>query len=218
VVHQGWLIAKNLRRRPSRPLGPDVAVFVHGFLAAGPVFDPMRAQVSRRTSWDTLDFNYGPLASLDVISERFARSIEERVPEGGRLALVGHSLGGLICRRYIQLTEGAREVDRLVTLATPHAGTRSVRHVPGVLASALRPGSEAIRALGRCVTHRGELVPHTALIAGRDTMVTPPSSAGAVERAQVLTFADLGHNELLFDPRVYDVVVEALEAEPALSG
>jgi len=211
VVQQGWLIAKHLRRTAQRPMGPRVAVFVHGFMAAGPVFDPMREEVTRRTTWETLDFNYGPLSSLDVITERFARTIEQRVPRSSRLALVGHSLGGLLCRRYIQLSPGARSVERLITLATPHAGTRSVRYVPGVLATALRPDSDAILALGTSVTRGGESIPHTAVVAGRDKMVTPPSSAGAVDQAQVIHFEDLGHNELLFDSRVYDVVVEALE-------
>jgi len=210
VAQQGWLIARNLRRTPSVPLGADVALFVHGFLAAGPVFDPMRAEVSRRTRYDTLDFNYGPLTGLDVIVERLARTIEERVPASSRLALVGHSLGGLVCRQYIQLHERARPVQRLITLATPHAGTRSVLYVPGELAAALRPGSPSIRRLGRSVQREGAAIPHTAVVAGRDSMVTPPSSAGEIDGATIVEFDDLGHNELLFDVRVHDLVVSAL--------
>jgi len=210
VVQQGWLIATNMRRPKPRELGPDVALFVHGFLAAGPVFDPMRAEVTRRTGWDTLDFNYGPLTSLDVIVDRLARAIEERVPRSSRLAMVGHSLGGLVCRRYIQLHARARPVGQLITLATPHAGTHSVLYVPGELAADLRPGSAAIEELGRRVIQSGAPVPHTAVVAGRDSMVTPPSSAGSVDGAEIFEFDDLGHNELLFDPSVYDVVISAL--------
>lgn len=210
VAQQGWLIAKNLRRPPSGPLGPQVAVFVHGFLAAGPVFDPMRAAVAAHTPWETLDFNYGPLTQFDVIVERFARAVDERVPAESRLALVGHSLGGLICRAYIRRYGSSRPVERLITLATPHAGTRSVLFVPGALASALRPGSSTLEGLGTTVEIDETAIPHTAVVALADTMVTPPRSAGTVDGARVVEFAGLGHNELLFDARVHALVVDEL--------
>ena len=58
--------------------------------------------------------------------------------------------------------------------------------------------------------HRATAVSHTALVAAADLMVTPPSSAAALEDADVEWFDGLGHNAMLFDPRVHARVVTAL--------
>jgi len=62
------------------------------------------------------------------------------VPEEFRVYLVAHSMGGLICRAFLQNTllgsRAARQaVDKLFTYATPHNGIdmRIVRNVPGWL-------------------------------------------------------------------------------------
>ena len=88
--------------------------------------------------------------------ERFARGLDalilrlrEKVcanpanaikPEDFRVYLVAHSMGGLICRSFLQNTQlGSAEaravVDKLYTYATPHNGIdmRIVRNVPGWL-------------------------------------------------------------------------------------
>lgn len=61
-------------------------------------------------------------------------------PEDFRVHLVAHSMGGLVCRAFLQNTELGSEaargaVDKLFTYATPHNGIdmRIVRNVPGWL-------------------------------------------------------------------------------------
>jgi pimeloyl-ACP methyl ester carboxylesterase len=246
VVEQALLVARRLQRVPERPaeargaspqrfvLVPDAGdrettavVFVHGFLAAGAVFDPMRREVERRLGLPTVDFTYAPTASFEQVAERLARVVAraaELVPRrspggdehGPRVDLVGHSLGGLLARWYLQELGGARNVRRLVTLATPHGGTRTARIAPVALGRALRPDSDVVRRLkeGR---HRAGAVRHVAIVAGGDLMVTPPESAAALEDAEVIWIDGLGHNEMLFDRRVHAHVVRAL-AGPAPRG
>jgi triacylglycerol lipase len=209
LARQGKLIAKNLWRGPRPVAGERVAIFVHGFLAAGPVFDPLRDHVGDHCSVDTLDFTYGPFLAFDEIARRFDTYVRERVPAHVRISLVGHSLGGLIARWWLQELDGAARVDRIVTMATPHAGTRSARFGFGPLARALTPGSEVISRLaaGR---HRAAGIPHTAIVAGRDRMVTPPASAAQLDDATVIWFDELGHNAMLYDTRVHDAVARLL--------
>ncbi len=191
-----------------------VVVFVHGWGAAGAVFEPMRAEVERALGVPTLDFTYGSMSSFASVTGGLAELLD-RVADGRRLDLVGHSLGGLVARWYVQELGGARHVERLVTLATPHAGTASARIAPGPLRSALLPGGTVVRRLaaGRA---RAAAVAHTALVAGANLMVTPPSSAAAIADARVLWFDELGHNGMLYDDEVTEAVVAALRAEPAL--
>ncbi len=69
-----------------------------------------------------------------------ANPANEVTPEDFRVHLVAHSMGGLICRAFLQNPkldrDGARRlVDKLFTYATPHNGIdmRVVRNVPGWL-------------------------------------------------------------------------------------
>lgn len=69
-----------------------------------------------------------------------ANPANEMTPERFRVHLVAHSMGGLICRAFLQNPElGSSEaraaVDKLFTYATPHNGIdlRIVRNVPGWL-------------------------------------------------------------------------------------
>ncbi len=213
VMEQALLVARSVAR-PRRAAAPvaerreGTVLFVHGFLAAGPVFDPMRAHVERALGVATADFSYGPTARFEDVAARFAR-LADRHAADGPLDLVGHSLGGLIARWYVQELGGARHVRRLVTLATPHAGTEAARIAPVALAKALCPGSPVVARLG-ATREAARRVVHTAIVAGADRMVTPPSSASALDDAEVHWFDALGHNELLFDRGVYARVVAAL--------
>jgi triacylglycerol lipase len=206
---QGRLVAAAALRRARRVDGEQVVVFVHGFMAAGPVFDPMRSHVETATGLTTLDFTYSPMSSFEGAASRLAACIRAHVPGKARIALVGHSLGGLLARWYVQEMGGADRVDRLVTLATPHAGTVSARVVPLPLVYAARPGGPVVRRLA-ATSHVFDRLPHLAVAAGGDWMVQPVSSAASAPGARVVWVAGVGHNELLYDPRTHHLVSEAL--------
>jgi triacylglycerol lipase len=214
VVEQALLVARSVARpRREREDGAHVqgertVLFVHGFMAAGPVFEPMRAHVERALGVATVDFTYGPMARFEDVAARFA-ALADRHAARGPIDLVGHSLGGLVARWYLQELGGARHARRLVTLATPHAGTTAARLAPVPLARVLRPGSEVLARLGYSRA-RAHGVAHTAIVAGGDRMITPPTSASALDDAEVHWFDELGHNELLYDRGVYARVVAAL--------
>jgi len=171
---------------------------VHGFMARGPVWGPMREAVVAAHDVETIDLSYGPLETFDAVCDRVRRLIE-RLHADRPVTLVGHSLGGLVSRRIVQTDDavGAR-IDRLVTLASPHEGTRAARLPAGPLVAAIRPGSSVIRALDRD-RHLLERVHRVAVVASRDRMITPPSSAAQLPGAEVV-WLDVGHNEILFDP------------------
>jgi hypothetical protein len=47
-------------------------------------------------------------------------------------------------------------------------------------------------------------IPHTAFIAGADVMVRPAQSAGHLPGAEVITLPKVGHNEIIYHPRVFE--------------
>ena len=203
VLKQGELIVRAARPEndgtgASLGRGERLVVFVHGFMARGPVWGPMREAVVAAHDVETIDLSYGPLETFDAVCDRVRRLIE-RLHADRPVTLVGHSLGGLVSRRIVQTDDavGAR-IDRLVTLASPHEGTRAARLPAGPLVAAIRPGSSVIRALDRD-RHLLERVHRVAVVASRDRMITPPSSAAQLPGAEVV-WLDVGHNEILFDP------------------
>jgi len=44
------------------------------------------------------------------------------VAASGRVDVVGHSMGGLVSRRYLELVENANRVDKMITVGSPHMG------------------------------------------------------------------------------------------------
>jgi len=209
IASQAKLIVQG--GRAARELGDAdrVVVFVHGFLASGAVFDPMRDRIARVVSAPSVEFTYPPLGTVESIAARLTKFVARKVPRGTRVSLVGHSLGGIVARWYVQELGGQERVDRLVLLATPHAGTRGARFSPGRLGAALRPESALVRRLAERRNVARD-IPHVAIVAGADMMVTPPSSAAAIDGADVIWFPSLGHNALLFDRHVHDAVANAL--------
>lgn len=209
VLKQGELIARAARAGsegtgPSLGQGERLVVFVHGFMARGPVWGPMREAVVAAHDVETIDLSYGPLETFEAVCDR-VRRVVDRLHGERPVTLVGHSLGGLVARRIVQTDDavGAR-VDRLVTLASPHEGTRAARLPAGPLVAAIRPGSHVLRALERD-RHLLERVHRVAVVASRDRMITPPSSAAQLPGAEVV-WLDVGHNEILFDPDAIAIV------------
>jgi triacylglycerol lipase len=211
LARQGSLMLRAIPRRRRRLDGERVVVFVHGFLAAGAGFDPMRIEVEDALGLPTLDYTYGPLATFEDVVARLEAHIDAHVPAHATLSLVGHSLGGIVARSYLHELEQEHRVDRVITIATPHAGTVPARYAPSGLAQAqvIRPGSEVLRRL-REHRERALHIPHVAIVAGQDKMCFPPESAAAIEHADVHRFDDLGHNEILYDRRVIELVARSL--------
>ena len=205
VARQGWLIgARALGLSDEAPRAPEAThavAFIHGFFAAGPVFDPLRTRVEAQ-GMATLDLTYPWTGTFERIADVLASRLHEAAA-GRRLALVGHSLGGIFAR-WVVAKHGV-PAETLVTIATPHAGTEIARRWPLPLARALRPDSAVLAQLDP------PPIPHLAIVAGRDRMVRPPGSAAAAG-ARVHWLPDVGHNAVLFDPEAHRLVIDELQS------
>jgi pimeloyl-ACP methyl ester carboxylesterase len=125
-------------------------LLVHGMVDNRSVFALLRRGLLRRGFGRVHTMNYPPLTN-DVrrAAERLSAEVERIVAETGyeRLHVVGHSLGGLIARYYVQRLGGSERVHTLVTMGTPHAGTRMAHLLPATLCRQLRPGSDLLAEL-----------------------------------------------------------------------
>lgn len=189
------------RRREQRTL-----VFVHGLAANRSSFLPLQAYLRLHGHNRSLSYNYKSAGSLESLALGLKRTIDESVG-GGRIDLVAHSMGGLVSRFYLQQLGGARRVDRLITLGTPHHGSHAANFIPSALVRQLLPGGPFLNHLNALPEPDGVRV--TSIVAGRDLLVQPVESA-VCPFGETLHFDELGHLELLFRPEVMAEVATRL--------
>ncbi|MDN0195221.1 alpha/beta fold hydrolase [Streptomyces sp. S.PNR 29] len=112
-------------RLPAQAKPP--VVLLHGFIDNRSVFVLLRRSLAQHGRQQIESLNYSPLTcDIRTAAELLGRHIEEMCERTGyeQVDVVGHSLGGLIARYYVQRLGGDARVRTLVTLGTPHAGTR----------------------------------------------------------------------------------------------
>ena len=102
-------------------------LLVHGIIDNHAIFTVMERALRRRGFQTLSAYDYGLLThNIPRAAVRLAKTIEKLSAATGhqRIHVIGHSLGGLIARYYVQRLGGDRHVHTLVTLGTPHQGTQ----------------------------------------------------------------------------------------------
>jgi pimeloyl-ACP methyl ester carboxylesterase len=126
-------------------------LLMHGFVDNRSVFALLRRSL-RRHGWTHVQgLNYSPLTcDIRAAAALLGHHIEQICERTGhsQVDIVGHSLGGLIARYYVQRLGGDRRVRTLVTLGTPHSGTRAAPLLnPHPIIRQMRPDSEIVEEL-----------------------------------------------------------------------
>ena len=145
-------------RPPDPPYLPPAAghplppvVLLHGFVDNRSAFTLLRRSLLHHGWPRVTALNYSPLTwDIRSAAEQLGPHIEQICAESGhaRVDIVGHSLGGLVARYYVQRLGGDAKVRTLVTLGTPHSGTRAIPTLaPHPLALQMRPGSAVLEEL-----------------------------------------------------------------------
>ncbi|MEV6382983.1 alpha/beta fold hydrolase [Streptomyces sp. NPDC051773] len=191
-------------------------VLLHGFIDNRSVFVLLRRSLAQHGGRHLESLNYSPLTcDIRAAADLLGRHIEDLCERTGqeRVDVVGHSLGGLIARYYVQRLGGDHRVRTLVTLGTPHGGTRAVPLADAhPIVRQMRPDSEVMQELREpapgCRTH------FVAFWSDFDHVMTPPGSA-CVDHpdlmAQNIRVTGIGHLALPVHPAVATGIREALD-------
>jgi triacylglycerol lipase len=186
--------------------GDDVVVLVHGTLATAGAWRPLRARLAELDRTHSAAFSFGPTLGISGVAAALG-SLVQQLPENVRVHLVGHSLGGLAVRWFVQEMPGDPRVVQTISVAAPFAGARGARFFPGPAGRDMRRGSEALRRL--VVTASLPEIPHLSIFGSADSAV-PVDTSFPVGDREIVTGA--GHNALLFHEDVANLVTARLRA------
>ena len=169
----------------------------------------------RRRGFQSLHtINLPPWYDVETLTERVAKKVDELRHATGveKVHLIGHSMGGMIARNYLQVRGGAQKVERCILLSSPNAGSKLAPFSLTPLGKILLPGSEFLQRLAAAPLPEG--VRLTAIVNCHDNMVLPFENA-RLEGARNIELAGMGHASVLYHPRSLGAIVEALsEALP----
>ena len=121
--------------------------------------------------------------------------------------IIAHSMGGIIARYFIQLMDGDGDVRHLITLGTPHGGTKLSRLSILSNIRELSPDSAIIRRLNSGPPPR--FTQGLAISGELDVMVRPRSNAWW-KGVRNVHLSKVGHAGLLFSGRVAKLLISRL--------
>ena len=198
-----------------RPRG--TVVLIHGIFNTGRIFGPMTRHLEKRgfrAFAPSLKPRTGA-APLEAYAEQAATHIAEATAAApdAPLYLVGFSMGGLICRLYLQNMGGLAHVRRFAAISAPMRGSRWANVLPLAACRQMRPNSDLIQTLNADITSLAR-IPVLTLWTPLDLAIRPPSSSLIPVGVQERVIFPL-HSLMPCHPRVIAAVANFFEADTA---
>jgi triacylglycerol esterase/lipase EstA (alpha/beta hydrolase family) len=156
------------------------------------------------------------LAPVAGSIDGYVAQVDERVRAlcaatgAGQVAIVAHSMGGLVARAWMRV-HGSARVARVITLGSPHHGTALARVGPGANAAQMRRaehGGTWLQALDAGETAQTRALV-TSIYTHHDNIVAPQTSS-ILAGARNIGFGGVGHVALGSNPRVLAEVMREL--------
>lgn len=203
-----WLLAPRLGHKDIA--GQPVVLLVHGLFSNGGVWWLFAHRLQRAGRHvDSLELTpvFGDMDTYVMLLQKRVDDLTRR--GASSIALVGHSMGGLVCRAYLS-GQAAQPMSappmRLVTLGSPHCGSLSAWCLPGTHLRQMRPGSDWLRQLPAVCP-----VVAVSVYSVHDNLVVPYQQARS-EALAADEWRGIGHLSLLFNRRIFLRVERLLEA------
>ena len=202
-----WLGPDRLAKSsdPRLPL-----LLIHGYQCNRGFWFWLRPRLEA-AGWTVATHNLEPVwADIDD----YAQGVEQRIDEvlgatgAPQVILVGHSMGGLVLRAYLR-RHGRGKVARIVTLGSPHQGTRLARLGIGRNARQMRLGSSWLGALAQ--PGAVPLPPvAVSIFSCHDNYVFPQQACSTLEGAANVAVGGVSHLGMAISPLVLGKLLEAL--------
>lgn len=198
----------NPRRQPQHK-GETPVLLVHGLFINRACWFWFKGALRRRGFRNLVTINLSSYHNEETLTEQVAKRIDElRLNlDVATVHLVGHSMGGIIVRNYVQLRGGEAKVGHCVFLATPHAGSKLSPFAMTPLSKVLVPNSEFLQRLAAAPPPKVGCM--TNIYSLKDNMVVPAHSAH-LDWLDNIILDRIGHTGMLYRKRSIEAVATAL--------
>jgi triacylglycerol lipase len=181
-------------------------LLVHGMVDNRSIFTVLKRALRRRGFGRIWTMNYHVLThDVRAAARRLGATVEAICEQTGydRIHVIGHSMGGIVARYYVQRMGGDEHVHTLVTLGSPHAGTRAARLMPRGVVRQLSPSSDIVAELAEpAASCRTRFV---CFWSDLDALISPKKAARIDHQelsARNVFVPGVGHMSLPIDGRV----------------
>lgn len=197
------------RARLPTPQRKTRVVFVHGYFCnSGLWYLHHEALEARGYACSAPDLE-PPWGSIDLFACQLREHLEalrRETPEAP-IVVIAHSMGGLVARKAF-VGDEPTTVAKLVTLGTPHHGTKLAAWGLGQCARQMQPDGAWIKALNEAERPR---IPITSIWSRHDNFMAPvetPELAGS----RTVCIEGIGHLSLALSIGVSQLLVDEVEA------
>lgn len=173
-------------------------LLIHGYAANAGIWAPMINYLWRRGLTNVYTMNLEPtFGNIDSYAQQVAARVNRicNTTRAEKVILVGHSMGGLVARAYVERGDGAARVAKIISIAAPHHGTVLARLAMGRNAVQMRVGSQWLRDLNRDENVPGD-IQHVSIYSTHDN-ITFPQSTAELGKAKNIRVVGKGHFALI---------------------
>lgn len=196
------------RQQPQKQ-GETPVLLLHGLFINRACWLWFRWALKRRGFNNLLTINLSSYHNEESLTEQVAKQVDQlrHSLNVERVHIVGHSMGGVIARNYVQLRGGADKVERCVCLGTPHAGSKLTPFAFTPLSKVLVPNSDFLKRLAQAPVPEKTRVYNIYSL--KDNMVVPANSSH-LDWSNNLVLDRIGHTGMLYRRKAIDAVANAL--------
>jgi len=202
-----WLAPDRLdAAAPSEPQRPPL-LLIHGYQCNRGFWYWLRPRLEA-AGWRVATLSLEPvLRDIDVLVDGVEHRIRELQQATGaeQVILVGHSMGGLVARAYLRRW-GATRVARVVTLGSPHYGSRLAALAWGRNGRQMVIGNPWLRELQT----EPLPVPLTSIYSVHDNQVIPQRRCSELAGARSVAIGGVSHLGMATSGRVLAVLLSEL--------
>ncbi|HEX7262418.1 MAG TPA: alpha/beta fold hydrolase, partial [Luteolibacter sp.] len=183
---------------------------VHGFMETGSTFKTLQQRLEKRgfECYAPRLLHTDGRGGLENLAAHLKQDIEAKFGQQQPISIVAFSMGGLVSRHYLQNLGGAARCKNLITVSSPHNGTKAAWIYPSQGAKEMRPGSSFLTKL-HGTQDRLEKVQVASYRTPLDLVILPPTSS-VWDRTENREYPVLLHPMMLTSRRVLDDIERRL--------
>ena len=211
----GWNMPFRSRfaERPvERDANRPAVLLIHGFACNRAVWKPL-LESGQLAGCNVATVNLEPVfGAIDLYAPVIRAAVDSLRTRSGaaRVTLVCHSMGGLAARVYLR-DHGADAIERVITVATPHAGTVFATFGHGHNAWQMRVRSDFLKQLG---IDSAPLADRFTCIASRDDNLVVPRSSLCLPGAKHVLVERIGHLAMVGADEVHRLIAAEIQSAP----